>query len=747
MREIIRVPGPTVATRPERIRPGFEIGPQRRRTLPGLEPVRTATVPDSFLDYWDTLFAHRKTLVLFALAGLIGAVLIGLAQTPLYRARTSLEIQNFNDKFLDLNTIDPTVSGIDLPLGPSYLQTQVVMLQSQTLLERVIDTLNLQETRPPGFARLRQMLGLSGSPRIPTKEELIRHSKANLTVRAARETRVLEIQYQSPDPRIAADFANTLVGEYIDQAQEMRLQAFQRTAERLTAHLREMKGKLEEAEAVLQDYVRTSGLAFTSEKDNVADVRLVELQAGLSSAQADRIATQVRFEQARITPADALPELLDDPALREYRLRLTDLQRQLVELTATLTPAHYKVLRVQAQIDELQSAVQKQRDLTLNRIGSEYAAARRREEFLAKAYSDQLQIVTDQSSKGIRYRTLKGEVDSTRQLYESMLERVKQAELAATMRASNVLVIDTANVPTRPFSPNLPMNAAVGLFGAAFLGLGFVFFRERVDRRIQAPGETRAYLNVAELGVIPARAGALDEVSDQGLVTAERAPAAWTDCYSSVVTSILLANPNEDTPRVVVVTSPYAGDGKTTVAGNLSLALVAVGKKVLVIDGDLRRPKLHEFFGLSNREGLSDWLGADSDASIDEDLSIRRLIAATRIPGVSILPAGRRTAHGSHLLHSARMSGLLDRLRAEFDVVVVDAPPVIPVPDARVLGRLANATILVIRAGRTTIEGALAAKQRFAEDGTPVLGTILNDWNPKSRRRYGYGGYYDAYGS
>jgi capsular exopolysaccharide synthesis family protein len=720
---------------------------------------------DAGWGYAETLFAHKRALLACAAAGLAVALLIGFAQAPQYRGRTSLEIQNFNDNFLNLNSVDPTVSGVDLPLGPSYLQTQVVMLQSDTLLERVIDRLDLRQATPPRFARLRAAFGWPAEPQPPSMEQLLRQTKANLTVRAARDTRIAEIQFSSHDPQIAAGFANTLVGAFIEQSQEMRVRAFQRIAERLTAHLTEMKGKLESAEAQLQDYVRTSGLTFTSEKDNVSDVRLIELQEELSRAEADRIAKEARFEQARTTAADALPDIIDDPTLREYRLRLTDLQRQLVELTATLMPAHYKVRRVQAQIDELHAAIRNARTLTLSRIESEYAAARRREAFLSNAYADQLKVVTDQSGKSIRYRTLRGEVDSTRRLYEAMLERVKQAELAMTMSASNLLVIDPAQVPTRPYSPNLPMNAAVGLFGGVFIGLGLVLWRDRVDRRIKAPGEARVYLDVAELGVItradcPPRqltattrslrralrlpADSSSAPAGATLVPLDAGPSVWTDGYSGIVTSMLLVNPTGDIPQVVVVTSPASGDGKTTIARNLGLAVGETGKRVLLVDADLRRPRLHQLFGLPDCEGLGELLCADSP--IDRDTSLARSVQATPIPGVSILPAGSNSLRGARLLHSARMAVLLERLRGEFDMVVVDTPPVIAVPDARALGRLADGVILVIRAGHTTLESAMAARERFADDGTRVLGTVLNGWNPKMRGRSS-GRYYAGYES
>ena len=208
-------------------------------------------------------------------------------------------------------------------------------------------------------------------------------------------------------------------------------------AEWLTSHLDKMKAQLEQSETAMQEYARTSGLSFTSEKENLSESRLKELQDALDKAQADRITNQAKLEGAKSKPADTLPEVLDDTTMREYRQRLTDLQRQYAELSATLTPEHYKVQRVQAQIDELKSAMQRERGNVVHRIGNEYAASLRRETLLSKARDAQAKVVADQSEKAIHYDTLKRDVDSNRHLYEVMLQRVKEASLASAMRDSN----------------------------------------------------------------------------------------------------------------------------------------------------------------------------------------------------------------------------------------------------------------------------------------------------------------------
>ncbi len=733
--------------------------------------VAAAPSYDSFLDYWHILIRHKMPLLYFALAGLIAAILFSLAQTPLYRARTSLEIQDFNEDFLDLKSVDPTDSTGNRT-AESYIGTQIKILQSESLLERVIDRLELHEAPPPTgwrafVSRAGHGLRLSSPSRRSEKEELIRQAERNLTVSASGRTSLLEVLYLSPDPKLAADFANTLVSEFIEQSQEMRWKSTQRTAEWLTSHLDEMKAKLEQSEAQLQDYARTSGLTITSEKDNVAEIRIKELQEELSRAQADRVAKQAKLEEAKSKPADSLPEMLEDVTLRDYRVKLTDLQRQLVELRATLTPAHYKVQRVEAQIAELQSAFQKQRGLILRRIANEYEAARRRETLLAKAQAEQEKIVADQSSKAIHYNTLKREVDSSRQLYESMLRRVKQASLAAAMRASNVLVVDSAKPPLFPYKPNLPKNSVLGLFIGVFLGLGFVLMEESFDRRIRAPGDVRIYLNLPELGVIPRAELPATQKTSKGfyarhalsppsqrnqlsspddcpeLATWQHKPSLLADCVRTALISILLPSQNGDHPHVVVLTSPCPGDGKTTVASNLSIAMAEIRQKVLLIDGDLRRPRLHKIFGISNDWGLSDVLRAGTAL---EAIPIANLVSKTKVSSLYVMAGGRGPVTTPALLYSTRMNGLLDRLRSEFDMVLIDAPPVIHLADARVLGRLADGVILVIRAGLTTPESAMITCQRFAEDGTRVLGTILNGWDPKAKGRYGYSyEYHGAY--
>ena len=729
----------------------------------GVSPVQTY---DSLHDYWHILYRHRFTLLSFTLVALCAALLISLVQTPIYRVRTSLEIQSLS--LTELKSADAEGSPGSYASPESYVETQAKLLQSESLIEHVIDKMNLHKERPATawgvFASyMQRVFELAKVNRLPEREQLIRQIQRNLTVRTSGNSRLLEVLYESPNPKVAADFANTLVSEFIELTQEQRWKTAQATAEWLTNHLDQMKGQLEASEAQLQDYAQTTGLSFTSEKESLAENRLKELQDELSKAQADRIASEAKFEEAKRKSADSLPEILEDPTMREYRQKLTELRRQYAELSATLTPAHYRVQRVQAQINELQAQIQKERTNVLGRIQNEYSAALRRERLLSEARATQAKVVADQASKAIHYDTLKRDVDSNRRLYELMLQRVKEASLTAALRDSNVMVIDRAKSPFLPYRPSLLMNSAIGLFSGVLLGFGFVVVRERLDRRISGPGDAQVYLDLPELGVIPLDEPAIalnnsDRPRLQGstpatlsgsvtassandtpeLATWKRKPSLIAECVRTTLTSILLPSKDGDLPQVVVLTSPCPGEGKTTVACNLSIAMAEIGFKVLLIDGDLRRPRLQKVFGVTNSWGLSDVLWADTAL---DTVPISHLVCKTEVSGLSLLPAGSCGITPTNLFYSPRMSSLLARLRREFDMVMIDAPPMIHLADARVLGRLSDGVILVVRAGQTTTESARFAIQRFNEDGTRMLGTVLNSWDPKTTWHYGYGSY------
>ena len=322
------------------------------------------------------------------------------------------------------------------------------------------------------------------------------------------------------------------------------------------------------------------------------------------------------------------------------------------------------------------------------------------------------------------------------------------------MRSSNVLIVDPARRPALPYKPNLPFNAAIGFAGGMFVGIGFVFFRKQVNRSVREPGELSVQLNLPDLGAIPdirqpfrARKAlqSAPELSlmrtngndDLGFTGRNGKSSLLAESFRATLPSILFGQPNALRPRIIVVTSPNAGEGKTTVAANLAVAIAEITHRVLVVDGDLRKSRLHSRFGVQNELGLADLLSANEPLKISD---IEVAIQDTGLPGLFTLTSGTEKDDSSSLFYSRRLPELLRLLRQEFDTVIIDSPPVLQVPDGRLLGRFADGMILVMRAGQTARESAIVARQRLADDGSTVLGTILNSWEPSKMHRYTYAG-------
>jgi succinoglycan biosynthesis transport protein ExoP len=708
-----------------------------------------------------SIFQHfrvlrRRAFLLVAMAasaGLIG-YLISLPQTPLYRARTSLEIAGTNwPGVVTGSEQGPTP---DSGLDDTYLQTQIKVLQSESMAERVVAKLKLEDRS--------ELLGATGivskmreryGPPLPETnphDRALRQVVDNLKVRPAGQTRVIEILYDCSNPQLAASVANAVVDEYIVRFLELRGSSNQSTTEWLTAQLEELRGKLERSQLDLQAYAREAGLIiFTPDRPSLAEDSLKRLKDDLSRAALERIAKQSENEVANSYPYESLPEVLENPVLQEYRIKMGVLQRELAGLSASFTPTHYKVRRVEAEIAELQTLMTTERDNILKRITNGFASARRRETLLTDEYSQETKRFSELAERGIRYEMLKHEADTNRQLFDSMLQKVKEARIASALRASNIRMLDRAKPPVRPYAPDKQASTAIGLLAGLSFGMLFVISRDRSDRTLKSPGDIAMQLGIRELGAIPsarvdpevgrARRRVRQKMSIglssalvhsqpiPELVTLQRQSSVMAECFRAVLASILFNHRKGQHPRVIVITSPGPSEGKTVTASNLAIALAEIRQRVVLIDADMRRTRLPAVFNVPNTWGLSNIL---SDQNHIQNCPIEALTRESEIPGLHLVPSGPSVLNTSRLLYSARLKSLLQRLRQDFDIIMIDTPPMIQFPDVRVLGQLADGVVMVVRAGQTTSDRALTARRRLSEDMIPIIGAILNDWDPST---------------
>ena len=710
------------------------------------------------LEFWQTVKRYRKLLVL-ALVGFAISAIVTLFQTPTYRAFALLEIQSLNEDFLDIKSVDPNASGGQYPVE-STVQTQIKIIQSQPIMIRSLDRMNLYTAKRESqtdtiIGGLLANLGWMKPSNTPSTS-LVPAAEDSVRVRPIGPTRIIEVTADSPDPFVATLYVNTIADEYIAQSAAARNISSEKTSVWLRSQLEELRLRLEQAENNLESYARQSNLLFPENSDastgpSVEQQRMAQLQEELSKAEADRVAKQSNYEQSQSQDPDALPPVLDNGPIRDYQLKLADLKQQRAELTATLKPSHPKVIRVQQQIDDLQATIDHERSNVLARMRNEYDSSKRREDLLKSAYQAESSIVGGQEAKRVRYDTLKREVDSDRQLFEAMLRKVKEADFAKALQASSVRIVNPALIPKQPVTPKIPLNLSLGSALGLFFGIGLAIFKENSNRPLRSPGQSATELQTRELGVIPKLLSSqLPEATNLaaanphnlvkppmfGLPVSPRTKPGGTfvsESFRSVLQSIMFASQQGKPTRLITITSPEPGDGKTMIASNLAIAISELRQTVLVIDCDMRRPRLHKVFNITNGPGISDLLedGQTKDAGL-----LSRALRETRFPGLAVIPSGQPAESIPYLLNSDRLHHLLQQFKEQFDMVIIDSPPMLFSPDARILGRNSDGVLLVLRAGKTSSSVAHSARECLAEDNISLIGTVLNDWNANESKSY-----------
>lgn len=686
----------------------------------------------------NPILAFRKflrrwkwTLIVSTLLGTLIGIAVTILQPTLYQAKASLEIQDLNDAFLNVKQFLP-VNESDGPANTyGDIQTQIKLLQSDSFLTSVAKRMPALEA--PVLSTLRPVSAWPGRPFVSgqsgddyLQRETIRLTK-NFKVRAVGQTRIIELTAESSNPRLAADFLDAVCAAYIEENIKARYEMGQHTSASLSRLLDAERIQLRQSEDALQSYARSSGLLFTGANKSVAEQKLSELQDELSKAEEDRIGAQSRYETAKQSSVSALPDTLTQGSVRDYQSKVIQLRQQLADLAVTYTSDYYKVKRLEAQIAALESAVGEEQRIALEQAESQYREATQREKLLGSSYKNQAAVVSDLAKRSIQYNILEREVEANRQSYDEMLKQVKEATVASAIRTDNVRVVDEAVPPKVAHSPQPKVNCALGFLLGSSFGLLLALIRERVDLSLREPGEAIQHLGLAELGAV-VHVGRSEIRSRQLIALGQNSHGKSypvLESYRAVATS-LLSEAIAGNYRVLVVTSPGPGEGKTTVTANLGLMLAAIGRRVLIIDGDLRKPRLDKVFDLSNDHGLSTFLAPDRSTSERDSDLVQRVSGA----GLSVLTSGPPLPDVAHLLYSAKFRYWLGTLDKEYDFVLIDTPPVLPMADARIIGALADGVIFLVRAGQTARDAAEAALQRLEGDGIHVVGLILNDWDP-----------------
>ncbi len=723
------------------------------------------------VEYLRILMRKRVSIVLLACAGALLGFLMNLSVLPTYEARTSLDIQSLNGDFMNMRDVAPTGDSANASTE-SYVQTQIKMLQSDTLLADIVHTMEQQPhaqtvERDDMLSRWKRALHLGGNS--PLSYSMVLHDAANrIKVKPLGLTRLVEVTCDSWNADFSARLCNTLTNRFREEDYATRGAEAAKTSEWLTRQVADVRLQVEESEKKLEDATGGNGLVLSQQNTTVSEDRLRQVQQELVRAEADRMEKQAQFEVSQTASADSLPSVIDSPNYRQDQQRLAELRGKVAELVPPLTEENPKVLHLRSQIAVAQAQLEEARGAIVSRLRDEYDSAKHREDLLNVTYQVQEGNTSNELHETNKVNLLRREVESGQNLYQSLLQHAKEAGFASAMQVSTIRIVDAATAPKIPISPRRSSATGVGFLLGGLCGIGLAFYKERTSGVIYFPGETTRTLQLQELGVIPnmrERRGRLARyardrrrklgtgtglsITGEGEPAVPPAPTAvniWNnqpsivaEAYRSATFSILLASRSAGKARKYVISSPNAGEGKTTVVSNLGVALSQSQRRVVIVDGDLRKPGLHKSLGLPNTMGLRNVLRGEVDIAVSP---LDAFCQASGIPNLSVVTSGTGNEEATELLHSPRAAQLLARLSDEFDLVLIDTPPMLHMADARIFADHADGVILVIRAGSTNVEQAVSARDLFLHDRVRVLGTILNGFSPSSE---GKGSYYDSY--
>ena len=669
-------------------------------------------------DFWGALrtVLRRKFMILAVMVlGTSAAALLTLRVTPLYQATATIEVQREETRIIESGSIDPVTIA-----DSEYMATQYALLKSRALAERVVETLGLVDKA--GFAD--QDLGRS--ERVQSAAASL---AANLRIAPDGRSRVVRITMISPDPAEAALIANTLVDSFIEGSLERKFNTTAYARKFLEERLAAAKTALEDAERSLVDYAQAKDILELGPGSGSLDISsLVSLNQEFTIAQTNRIVAEQRYREN--LGSEATQEALVSEDLKRLRQARAQLTAQYQEMLGTFKPDYPDVQKLQTRIDALDAEISEARAAIGIAAEAGYKAALAREQSLARRISELKGDVQDQRGRRIDYTILQREVDTARTQYEALLQRLKEVSIGGGVGSSQVSVVDRAVAPGAPFEPNLQRSLIQALILSLFVGIGLAFALNYIDDTVKTPEDVKQKLGLPAVGVIPRVKGREVQITDS--LKDPRSPIA--EAFFSARTALEFTT-TTGAPRSLVVTSSKPNEGKTSSTISLGMSFARTGQKVLIIDGDMRKPSF--VANPADSIGLSGLLTQDAVLSDN--------IVGSSTPGLWLLPSGVIPPNPAELLSSPRLAALIELAGEQFDIVIVDSPPLLGLADAPILASICEATVLVIESGAVRRPAALRSVERLMESNANVVGAMLTKFDA-SKSGYESGEYYYSYG-
>jgi succinoglycan biosynthesis transport protein ExoP len=704
-------------------------------------------------DYLHILLKRKKWIIgTFLTVFLLGA-LYTFTRTPIYKTYTTLQITQDNPG-ANLGPTDQMLR-YDYDFADKFQHTQYKILQSRSLAKRVIHALNLSEY--PEYKSLREKYPNKSKDEI--EEAMIPLFLRDLEVKPLKNTYLAEVSFESPNKLISQRVVNAIADEYMYLSIARRNESFALVRKWLDKQLKGMAAKVQEAQKKLYKFSQKSDIFTQGDKDNVVVQKFIDLSSLLTKAQAERIAKEAQYQQIKAKGPDA-PLIVNNALVASLRQQLVPEEAKISAMRKIYRGGHPELQAEEANLARMKGRLNTEIRRIEQSVKADYEAASRTEKLLSDSFSNQKQQMAKLQDNLTNYQILKRDAQTNEQLYQALLSRVKEASIAGTMVPSNVAVIDPAQLPTRPYKPKTARNLALAMFLGLSLGVGLAFFVEYLDCSIQSIDDMEWACNLPSLGIVPLlgnngrlslsyqgksetpgvwrylprlQRGGQDDAgaADMDLIVYKQPRSMVSEAIGHIFSSIMLSASGRP-PCAIMITSPSPSDGKTTLVSNLALSYALNGRQVVLIDCDLRKPRLHQIFHLDSQPGMSNFL--TGNATLDE------ILRPTGIPNLTVITSGARPPSPTNLLNSETFQQLLVQLREQFNHIIIDTPPVLGFADARIISALVDGVLLVTRQQSTHKSAGRLARQLLSQ--TTVLGAVLN-----SVGQYGqaYGGYYYNY--
>jgi capsular exopolysaccharide synthesis family protein len=713
-------------------------------------------------EVYFTLLKHRWAAIAVALATWLAGALSRYLETPVYRATALIQIDWEKINLVEDVMVNPTRGMADL------YGTQEKIVKSRLLAERVVDDLALWEH--PLFASGANVAGADPKAR---SQRIARSIQGMIDVRRLEKTQLMEVGFVSPDPELSASLVNSLVEQYIQFNVDSESGLARGTSEFIEGEVEELRRDIMAKEKLLRDAARNKAIVMgDSRSDNIVMQRLETLNLQLTEAEAERAAAEARYRNISRADPRSIEEVRNSSAVRELERKLLALTEKHEELSSTFGPDWPEMKRVKSAIAEVERSLDDTVNGEARKIVAEarvsYQQALDRETLIRRSLEEQKSSVQDLQMATADFEQVKVELDNQRQMLQGLLKRRSETDLTADLgerQPVKVKVIERGEVPSGPYAPGSQRRLMMILLLGLVLGVGAAYLIDHWDDSIHTVEDLKRYIPLPYLGMIPRygdrpalsqlsrrisgepraepqaiedtmaskRSGYLPTLYDRNPALAENRN-TLSERFRFLRGSMLLSTPGS-VPRVVLVTSPDKSCGKTFVSSNLSCAMVQLGKKVLLIDGDLRNPKLHRVFHYRNRVGLTNVLTGQKQLG---DGCIMR----TDIPNLFLLMAGPASPNPGELLASQAMEKILQNCVEHFDFVILDSAPLLPVFDSHILSTRCDGVILVARAGVTSRHATLQAIELVARVNGRITGIVLNDVNLEDYAQYYYHSHY-----